>query len=160
MISIIIPAHNESSVIARTLKAMTEGANPGEIDVIVVGNGCTDKAATIARGFGQPVRVLETEIESKTHALNLGDEVACAFPRIYADADVVITIDAIRSLASRLGQGDVLAVAPTPNIDLSGCSWLVRNLFDIRSRLPSACAKDWHVSYGQGDTTAWNWKLC
>ena len=36
MISIIIPAHNESSVIARTLKAITDGADPRELDVIVV----------------------------------------------------------------------------------------------------------------------------
>jgi glycosyltransferase involved in cell wall biosynthesis len=52
MISIIIPAHNESSVIARTLKAMTDGAKPGELDVIVVCNGCSDDTAVVAGRFG------------------------------------------------------------------------------------------------------------
>src|SRR5579863_9072886 len=107
MISIIIPAHNEASVIARTLQAITAGAEAGELEVIVVCNGCNDGTADTARRFGPLVRVIETNIASKTHALNLGDESAQGFPRIYADADVVIGIDAIRALAYRLAQGDV-----------------------------------------------------
>jgi glycosyltransferase involved in cell wall biosynthesis len=138
MISIIVPAFNECSVIARTLTSMTNGANPGELDVIVVCNGCTDNTATIARSFGQPVRVIETELPSKPHALNLGDQAANTFPRFYTDADVTITIDTIRKLAKRLERGDVLAVAPSPQIDLAGCSWPVRACFDITARLPSA----------------------
>jgi glycosyltransferase involved in cell wall biosynthesis len=138
MISIIIPAHNESSVIARTLRAITAGAAPGELDVIVVCNGCSDDTAEVARRFGSPVRVLETSIPGKTHALNLGDEAAQGFPRIYADADVVISTEAVRSLARRLERQDVLAVAPAPTFDLSGCSWPVRACYQIRSLLPSA----------------------
>jgi hypothetical protein len=41
-------------------------------------------------------------------------------------------------LARRLERGDVLAVAPTPDINLTGCSWLVRKYYDVRSRLPSS----------------------
>lgn len=137
MISIVIPAHNESLVIARTLKVLTTGALPDELDVIVVCNGCTDGTATIARGFGTPVRVIETALGNKTHALNLGDQVARAFPRIYIDADVVVTLSTIRTLADRLKRGGVLAVAPRPYFDLTGCSWPVRAFYDIRCRLPS-----------------------
>jgi glycosyltransferase involved in cell wall biosynthesis len=138
MISIVVPTCNERSVIARTLETMTNGANSSELDVIVVCNGCTDDTATIARSFGRPVRVIETELPSKPQALNLGDQAAESFPRLYIDADVMITIDTIRKLAKRLDFGDVLAVAPTPKIDLAGCSWPVRAFIDIRSRLPSA----------------------
>lgn len=138
MISIVIPAHNESSVIARTLSAITDGASAGELDVVVVCNGCIDDTATIARRFGQLVRVIETPHAGKPYALNLGDAMATDFPRIYVDADIVITLDAIRVLANRLARGDVLVVAPTPKVDLTGCSWPVRAVFDIRSRLPSA----------------------
>jgi glycosyltransferase involved in cell wall biosynthesis len=138
MISVIIPAHNESSVIARTLQAMTDGAEPRELDVIVVCNGCTDDTAAVARRFAPRVRVIETDIASKPHAMNLGDQAAYGFPRIYADADVVIGVEAIRALARRLEKGDVLVVAPTPTFDLAGCSWPVRAYYDIRSYLPSA----------------------
>jgi len=138
MISIIIPAHNEGPVIARSLRAMTDCAELGELDVIVVCNGCSDNTATVARGFGSPVRVIETDVAGKTHALNLGDRAAFGFPRVYADADVVIRIDSIRKLAARLQQGNILAVAPTPEFDFSGCSCAVRACFDVRSSLPSA----------------------
>ena len=137
MISIVIPAHNESSVIARALQAITTGALPDELDVVVVCNGCTDDTAAIARAFGAPVRVIETALGNKTHALNLGDEAARAFPRIYIDADVVVTLTTIRALAERLERGEVIAVAPLAHFDLTGCSWPVRAFYDIRCRLPS-----------------------
>jgi glycosyltransferase involved in cell wall biosynthesis len=138
MISIVIPARNEEEVIGRTLRAITTGAAVGEFDVIVVCNGCTDNTASIARSFRPPVRVIETEVGSKPRALNLGDIASEAFPRIYVDADVLISSDSIRKLAGRLGVGDVLAVAPQASIDLSGCSWYVRAYYDIRYRLPTA----------------------
>jgi glycosyltransferase involved in cell wall biosynthesis len=138
MISVIIPAHNEASVIARTLRAMTDGVKPGELDIIVVCNGCVDDTAEIGRDFGFPVRVIETATAGKTHALNLGDAAAQGFPRVYADADVLLPPDSLRALARRLEQGDVIAVAPRGNIDLAGCSWLVRAYYGIRSLLPSA----------------------
>jgi glycosyltransferase involved in cell wall biosynthesis len=138
MISIVVPARNESRVIARTLQAMTAGAAPGEIDLVVVCNGCTDNTAGIARSFGAPVRVIETEMGSKTVALNLGDQAALGFPRIYTDADVIVSIETIRALACRLARGDVLAVAPRSCINLNGCSWGVCAYYDVRSRLPSA----------------------
>src|SRR6202012_198891 len=75
---------------------------------------------------------------SKTLALNLGDQLSGGFPRIYVDADVVISADAIRLLSRRLDQGDLLAVAPTAEIDLTGCSWLVRKYHGIRALLPSS----------------------
>ena len=106
--------------------------------MLVVCNGCTDDTANIARKFGPAVRVIESDIASKTHALNLGDRISRVFPRIYVDADIVITVSAIRALASRLDRGDLMAVAPTPDINLTGCSWLVRKYFSIRSRLPSS----------------------
>ena len=139
MISIVVPAHNESAVIARTLKPWVDGPGSEDISVVVVCNGCTDETASNARRCGPTVRVIESEIASKTHALNLGDQASYSFPRIYIDADILITLDAIRALTRRLERGDVLVVAPTPDIDLTGCSRLVRLYFSIRSRLPSAC---------------------
>jgi glycosyltransferase involved in cell wall biosynthesis len=138
MISIVVPAHNEGSVIARTLSTWLGICGSDEMDVVVVCNGCTDDTASVARRFEPAVRVIESDVASKTYALNLGDQISRFFPRIYVDADIVITADAVRALADRLRRGDVLAVAPTPDIDLTGCSWPVRLYFSIRDRLPSA----------------------
>jgi glycosyltransferase involved in cell wall biosynthesis len=138
MISIVVPAHNEGLVISRMLSALVGGSGFEEIDVTVVCNGCTDDTTDIARRFSPAVHVIVSEVASKTHALNLGDQTSGAFPRIYADADIVITADAIRALAARLEGGGVLAAAPTPDINLTGCSRLVRRYFSVRALLPSA----------------------
>ena len=137
MISIVMPAHNEGLVIARTLRAITTGALPDELDVVVVCNGCTDDTAAIARGFGAPVRVIETAVGNKANALNLGDQAARAFPRIYVDADVVVTLSTARALAECLEKEEAIAVAPMPYFELRDCSWPVRAFYDIRRRLPS-----------------------
>jgi len=63
-------------VIARTLKALTRGALPDELDVVVVCNGCSDDTAAIARRFGELVRIIETALPNNAHALNLGDRAA------------------------------------------------------------------------------------
>ena len=70
--------------------------------------------AVIAREFGPPVRVIETTLANKAHALNLGDLAARTFPRMYVDADVVVTISTIRILIERLQHGDIVAVARDP----------------------------------------------
>jgi glycosyltransferase involved in cell wall biosynthesis len=138
VISVIIPAHNESLVIERTLSMITAGSGYDELDVAVVCNGCTDNTAEIARRFSPAVRVIESTLASKTSALNLGDQSARSFPRIYIDADIVITIEAIRALVSFLARGEFLAAAPTADINLAGCSWPVRKYFEIREYLPSS----------------------
>jgi glycosyltransferase involved in cell wall biosynthesis len=131
MISVIVPAHNESSVIYRTLSAITTGATPSQLEVIVVCNGCIDDTARKAREVNFPIRVIETEFANKTNALNLGDKVALFFPRVYVDADVSVSFDILR--------GDVHAVAPRPHVTLAHCSRLVKTYYKLRARLPSSC---------------------
>jgi glycosyltransferase involved in cell wall biosynthesis len=138
MISVVVPAHNEGLVISRMLSALVGCSGLEQLDVTVVCNGCTDDTADIARRFSPAVRVIESDVASKTHALNLGDQASGTFPRIYADADIVITPEAIRALAARLEQGGVLAAAPTPEINLTECSRMVRQYYRIRALLPSA----------------------
>jgi glycosyltransferase involved in cell wall biosynthesis len=138
MISVIIPAYNEERVIVRCLAALTAGAEPGELEVVVVCNGCKDRTADVAREFGGPVRVIETPTGSKVHALNLGDAATPHFPRFYVDADVVVPLESIRRMARRLESGDVLAVGARPRFDLSQSSWPVRAYYQIHDRLPAS----------------------
>ena len=136
MISVVVPAHNEGLVISRMLSALVGGSGLEQLDVTVVCNGCTDDTADLARRFSPAVRVIESDVASKTHALNLGDQASGNFPRIYADADIVITPEAIAALVARLD--GVLAAAPTPEINLTECSRMVRQYYRIRELLPSA----------------------
>ena len=45
MISVVIAAHDEESVLPRCLRALLDAAGPGEFEVFVVANGCTDRTA-------------------------------------------------------------------------------------------------------------------
>ena len=134
--SVIVPAYNEESVIARCLEALTSGALPGEVDVVVACNGCRDATARVASSFGGPVRVVETAEASKTAALNLGDDAALHFPRFYVDADVMIDVESLRRMARALADGDALAVSPRMRMDLDGASWAVRAFYRVWELLP------------------------
>lgn len=136
MASVIIPAHDEEAVIGRLLRALTADGEASELEIVVVCNGCSDRSAEIARGFGPSVRVIETEVASKSHALRLGDRAAESFPRLYVDADVDLTLDSARRVCEALESGSCLAAAPRMHVDLSHSPWLVRAYYDIWLRLP------------------------
>jgi len=135
-ISVVIPAHNEAAVIGRCLASLTEGARPGELDVVVVCNGCTDDTAAIARGFGPDVRVVDSPIPSKNAALNLGDERARGFPRFFLDADIVLPLSELRKVAEVLRGGRIHGAAPRMRVDLSSRPWAVRAFYSIWMQTP------------------------
>jgi glycosyltransferase involved in cell wall biosynthesis len=134
--SIVIPAHNEAAVLGNVLTTLLAGAQPGELDVVVVANGCNDRTAEIAGGYGPDVRVIETDVPSKPNALNLGDEQARGFPRIYLDADIPIGVETIRRLVHRLAEPGALAASPSMRVDTAGRPWAIRAYYDIWTRLP------------------------
>ena len=136
MISIVIPAHNEGAVLHATLSGMLDGARADEIEIVVACNGCQDNTVDVARCFGSPVKVVETKVASKIEAINLGDAAASYFPRIYADADVILPINAIRDVVRILSEGSVLAASPSISVDLSGSSILVKAFYQTWIMLP------------------------
>ena len=50
--------HNEGRAIRRLLEQLINGADPDEMDIIVVASGCADDTAEVAAPFGPDVRVL------------------------------------------------------------------------------------------------------
>ncbi|MFD3839301.1 glycosyltransferase [Streptomyces sp. NPDC058642] len=140
MTSIVIPAHNEAQVIARLLDSLLADSESrgDENDIVVVCNGCTDDTARIAAARGPRVRVVEIPVPSKHAALRAGDDHARGFPRVYVDADVVITGADVRALTEPLDDGasGILATAPERQIPLDGCAWRVRAYYRVWQQLP------------------------
>jgi hypothetical protein len=141
VISVVIPAHNESTVIGRLLgrlagQGTAAGGTGRDLDVIVVSNGSTDGTAQIAASFGPGVRVLSIPVASKREALRAGDRAAAGFPRVYVDADVELGVPDIRALAAALSQPGVLAAAPRRALHTEHSPWPVRWYYDVWSRLP------------------------
>jgi hypothetical protein len=170
-VSVVVPAHNEGAVLGRLLSGLLDGARPGSIEVVVVANGCTDDTADVARSFaagegaqgpaaggtgGAVVRVIETSVANKYHAMRLADAEIDAFPRVYVDADVELGYTGVMSLAEVLCAKDengsesggerhgereeaknVLAAAPEREVPLDGCPWTVRWYYAVWERLPT-----------------------
>jgi glycosyltransferase involved in cell wall biosynthesis len=140
--SVVIPAHNEVAGIRRCLDALFAGMAPGELDVVVVCNGCADDTTAQARSSVHPVRVIELEAASKPAALRAGDEAARALPRIYLDADVVLRGSAARAVLERLRAG-VVAARPPVRYKTSASSAPVRSYYRARSQVPALLASLW-----------------
>lgn len=150
--SVVIPAHNEAGVIGRCLDALFAGIGPGDLDVVVVCNGCRDETAAVARRSGHPVRVFELPQPSKVAALRAGDLAARGFPRLYLDADVVLPGPSARAVACRLAAG-ALAARPPIRYETAGCSALVRSYYRARSRMPAVMRSLWGAGvYGVSST--------
>jgi hypothetical protein len=136
VITVVIPAHNESPVIGRLLAGLLADAGSNEFRVLVVANGCSDGTAEVAAAHGPQVQVVSTPIASKLRALQLAESYVNEFPVLYLDADVELHTRDARALAAALRQPGVLAAAPDRIHHLAGRPLTVRWYYDIWERLP------------------------
>jgi glycosyltransferase involved in cell wall biosynthesis len=134
--SVVVPAHDEESVIGRCLATLLDGAPAGVLEVVVVANGCRDRTAAVASGFGPDVRVVEDPEPGKTRALNTGDGAVSTFPRVYLDADLELTYPALVEVVERMRATGALAGSPAPRIETAGLSLLVRAYYSIWQEMP------------------------
>lgn len=133
MVSIVIAAHNEESVLGATLDALLAD-NPG-VEVIVVPNGCTDGTARVARARPN-VTVIERAEGGKAAALNAADALATSFPRIYLDADILVPPGGVDAVTTALEAHGTLVAVPDRELDVSGRPWPVRSWTLVHERLP------------------------
>jgi len=106
--SIVVPAHDEVRVIAKSLAAIGRLEGDG-IEVIVVDDGSTDGTADVARAF--PCRVIRQPQRGKAAALNAGIAVATGDVVVVLDADTVLAPDFLRLVAPHFADPAVGAVA-------------------------------------------------
>ena len=133
--TVVIPAHNEASVLSSTLMTLL-AKHTQDPEIVVVCNGCSDSSASVARASAPSAIVLESSIASKAHALNLGDSHARFFPRFYLDADIRISPGALSIVARKMTDTGALVASPRPVMDLQGCSWAVRAYYSVWLALP------------------------
>lgn len=133
--AVIIPACNEAATIRRTLTAVASVLKESGVEVIVVANGCQDQTAALASGF-TGVQVVEVEQGNKAAALNIGDALATAWPRIYLDADIEAPAEALRTVVAALNcDARLLAGRPSYTYHASSATHLVRSYYRARTRI-------------------------
>lgn len=143
--AVIIPAHNEENVIGRTLSRLApfSRGERGQVDVLVVCNGCTDATADVARRF-TGVTVIEIAAASKPTAMNIGDAATARWPRLYLDADIEIEPSAVEAVFHELSRdGGCLAARADATENVKDAALLVRAYFRARSRIPEQGTRLW-----------------
>ncbi|MEE4298330.1 MAG: glycosyltransferase [Pseudomonadales bacterium] len=134
--SIVIPARDEAMVIERTLRTLLVDAAPGEFDVIVVPNGCSDDTPGIVRRGFPGVRVIELAEGSKTMALNTGLDAARAPIVLLLDADVRLGTASARALVATAGAPGVDAAIARMEVDRDDVAAVVRAFYAAWLRHP------------------------
>jgi len=107
-VSVVIPAHNERRVIAKTLAVLRDLDEP-PLEVIVVDDGSTDGTADVARRFG--VTVLQQPRRGKATALNHGIGRARGEIVVVLDADTLIAPEFLAAVLPHFDNPSVGAVA-------------------------------------------------
>ena len=132
--SVIIPAHNEEASIGLCLSSLLKTARPGEFEILVICNGCSDGTANVARSFGNAVRVIELEVGSKILAVNLGNKAARFYPRLSLDADLELSTDAARKLLAAAAEPSCFAAIGAMETDCAQAPWLLRQYYAVWNR--------------------------
>lgn len=124
--TIVIPAHNEAAVIARTLHPLRALVQSQSVKLVVVANACSDETAQIAAQLCPKAVVIDTPVPGKTHALNLGLAHAPSdLPLICIDADLEVTPAAILALIAAIEAGAHAAIGRM-EVNVVGASAAVR----------------------------------
>ncbi len=138
MATVIVPAHNEASVIEDCLNSIIDQA--GVDHIIVPCNGCTDNTVDIVKTKFLNIVCLNIEKPSKTNALNIAEEKArelgISYPIFYIDADTQLSENAIQHISEIMDSGEVLLAAPTPKINTEKSSFLVKTYYKVWTNLP------------------------
>lgn len=129
-IAVVVPAHNESAGIARTVRTLRQAAAAdGDCKIVVVADQCTDDTAALARRAG--ARVIERPPggkRGKGHALDfafrtLDDERLRFF--LVIDADSVIEAGYLDAVRRQFGDGAMALQTRYLVLD-AGASWRTR----------------------------------
>lgn len=142
-VTVVVPACNEASVLPTCLKGLLKQDYPRQLHVIVVANGCSDATAIIAQSYvvrfgrvGHRLDGLELPSGGKPAALNAADALAGPGVRIYLDADVALSTNAI-SEVSRLLEPRVGVHVAVPRLRVAPAkSWITRCYGSVWAKIP------------------------
>ena len=119
--SIILPAYQAEKLITRTLEILLESYNEkiknGEIEIIVVNDGSTDKTQEILEKYFEFITIIKNEknmgrgFSVRRAYLSLNSEYA-----LFTDADLPYGVESINRLIEKLKNGDLCVVGERDSV--------------------------------------------
>jgi len=103
LVTVIAPAYNEEKSIGKCLESILNQDYKGEMEVIAVNDGSSDRTAEIISKY--PVKLLDLKVNGgKANALNKAIEIAKGDILIFTDSDSYMSPDAVSSLVKCLNE--------------------------------------------------------
>jgi glycosyltransferase involved in cell wall biosynthesis len=144
MISIIIPAHNETKYIAETLNHIQDLSYPKEsFEVLVIENGSNDDTLFLAKKFeGENIKVYSVETRGVSKAKNFGMKNISDKSEwvVFLDADTILEPNFLDNLSKYLEKNKnknftigTTSVRPLENKGLYARAWM--KFYDLGHRL-------------------------
>jgi cellulose synthase/poly-beta-1,6-N-acetylglucosamine synthase-like glycosyltransferase len=143
---VIVPAHDEAQVIARTVRSLRAVDWPADaFRIIVIADNCTDDTAAIARAAGAIVLERnDTSLRGKGYALAFAFDASAREGRaravVVVDADTEVSANLLEACASRI-EGGATAVQVRYGVLNPRASWRTELMtiamtafHDVRSR--------------------------
>jgi glycosyltransferase involved in cell wall biosynthesis len=128
--TIIIAAYNESSVIRQTLARLEENNLLDQYQILVVCNGCTDNTEEIVRNEFSNVHCHSIPNASKALAIRHAESLNPGFPRLYLDADIILSAEGAASLIALIrDQESAALLIPSSKILTSSSSTAVQRFY-------------------------------
>jgi hypothetical protein len=119
-VSVICPVHNESATIEAKVKNLLEMDYPSDrVQIVVVGDGCTDDSLVVAARCGAGrVTLVPLQVRSgKAAALNEGLKHATGNVIVFTDAGIRIEKGAIRALVGHFANPAIGCVSGEDHVD-------------------------------------------
>ncbi len=123
-VSVIIPAYNCEKTIAETLRAVLKQDYSGEIEIIVVDDGSTDKTAEIVKSFPRS-KYIRQDNAGPAKARNRGFKEAKGEVGFFTDSDCIPGEDWIKKAIVHLGD---------PSVGVVGGSYGIANEENLLAR--------------------------
>lgn len=117
-ISVIIPAHNAASTIAKTLESLQAQTDP-QWEVIVIDDGSTDETNAIATQMAandSRIRIVQQKQQGVSTARNIGIDLARSSWLLFLDADDWISPDYLETMTATINAD--------ANLDAVCCGWV------------------------------------
>jgi cellulose synthase/poly-beta-1,6-N-acetylglucosamine synthase-like glycosyltransferase len=112
VVSVVMVARNEAERIPAKIQNLLACDYPGELEVIVVCDGCEDATADVSRRYGgERVRTIESDRCGKAEGLNQGVVAANGAIVVFADVRQEFEPDAIRQLVIPFSDPGIVGVS-------------------------------------------------
>ena len=115
LVSVIVPTRNAEPWISDQLRALEAQTYPGDWEVLVVDNGCTDRSIEIAGSFAHrlpALRIVDARRRrSLNHARNVGAQAARGDFLAFCDADDVVAPSWLGALVAAAPGADIIGGA-------------------------------------------------